>query len=651
MRKIRTKLLVGIVSIATAICLILGGMALLALASTANNGTETAVTVAYEGYSNSVAKSIEIYKMGAEEVAKSDAITDNRLSMDQKRATLADLAEKYGFVDISVSDQYGTTYNDTDISTREYFQRAIEGETYISSPVIRMTDDSVILFVSTPITNSTGFKGIIYCALNYDVFSSMVGDVAIGQNGYGFITDKEGTVIAHPDSSLVDSFTSFIKNAETDPARYSDLASMTQSMMAGETGFVKLAYDGVDKDIAYGPIDGTDGWSLGVSADEDEMLAVVNYMVIIVIIISSVAIGLSIVFAFIFARPIALSVSSVSDRLKLLSQGDLSSPVPKSNLKDEIGQLALSLDQTIAELNLYINDIASVLGDISADNLDIHSNQQYLGDFAPIKSSLEDIVESLNHTMTQLSQTADQVSSGAEQVSGGAQALSQGATEQASSIEELSATITEISAHVKQTAENASNASDLVSQTGAEAENSSDKMRTMVAAMSEISNFSNEIDKIIKTIEDIAFQTNILALNAAVEAARAGEAGKGFAVVADEVRNLASKSADAAKNTTDLIQGTINAVDNGNKIAEDTATALSHVVQGVSEITKLVSSIAEASVEQASSIIQVTQGLDQVSAVVQTNSATSEESAAASEELSGQAYVLNEMVSKFKLKS
>ena len=281
----------------------------------------------------------------------------------------------------------------------------------------------------------------------------------------------------------------------------------------------------------------------------------------------------------------------------------------------------------------------------------MESHEEYPGQLMPVKTNIEYLLQNLNATMSEILNASDQVSAGAEQVSVGSQSLAQGATEQASAVEELAATINEISGQVNETAGNAKEASSKVFQAQNELSISNEQMNDMIVAMDEISQKSGDIGKIIKTIEDIAFQTNILALNAAVEAARAGEAGKGFAVVADEVRNLASKSAEAASNTTLLIEGTIHAVENGTEIAGRTAQAIQAPVESTKSAVQYVDKISTAAERQADEISQVTMGVDQISSVVQTNSATAQESAAASEELSSQAQLMKSLVSQFNLRN
>ena len=319
--------------------------------------------------------------------------------------------------------------------------------------------------------------------------------------------------------------------------------------------------------------------------------------------------------------------------------------------KDELGSLSNNMLKMSSQIKVMIDDVVDVLKEIASGNFDVEPKVEYIGIFNNIEKSLNQITNELSHTMSQINAASQEVQAASDQVAGGAQMLSQGTTEQAASIEELSATIFDISNKIQETAKNANKAKELSLNAGNEVESGNKQMKQMVNAMDEISMTSNEIGRIIKTIDDIAFQTNILALNAAVEAARAGEAGKGFAVVADEVRNLAAKSAEAAKNTSTLIENSIKAVDNGSDIVEKTAKSLESIIQTMYESIVLIEDIAQSSDEEAGAINQVTLGLEQISSVVQTNSATSEESAAASEELSGQAQVLKSLIDNFNLKN
>ncbi len=543
---------------------------------------------------------------------------------------------------LTQSDGY-TSASDWVVTERPWYKELMEKQRiFITEPYQDTQTKAWIVSVVAPVYR-TGTKNLLgVTAIDFDLaaLNKMVQGYKLGKTGFYMLATENGTIIHHPDPACNN------KNV-SETGMSANIISAVTKKTAG-----LITYTAMGKtNYGYLSAVGDTGWTITTGIPEQEFNATYNTMRNTVLVIFVFAILLLLLLIILISRSIINPLKKLNHAAQQIADGNLDVAVEMKSL-DETGQVAAAISSTVSRLRQYIdyiNEISEVLDQIALGNLAFDLHCDYAGEFAKIKTSLENIKSTLVKTFADITASADQVASGSDQVANASQALAQGAAEQASAIEQLSATITEIADQVNRNASNASTANQLADIAFREVEQGDEHMRNLSAAIAEISESSNEIGKIIKTIEDIAFQTNILALNAAVEAARAGSAGKGFAVVADEVRNLASKSAEAAKNTTALIENSVRSVQNGAGIANETAQSLHTIIDGVSKSSELIGKISKATNEQATSINQITLGVEQISAVVQTNSATSEESAASSEELNHQAQVLKALLEQFKL--
>ena len=447
------------------------------------------------------------------------------------------------------------------------------------------------------------------------------------------------------DKSLLENFTRTVEEWEVDAKEIGEVVRTDQQRAAD------MIVTTCSPKLAAAAAAG-DALATELQAAQEEIIKTQNrnstiglLVIVAVMVLATVAV---LMMAFQIIRSIVEPSNQVRAALVGFSQGSLNIPVSFEG-KNELGEMCDALRTSQKVLHSVIQDISGTTGQMAKGNFDVELTANVPGDLAPIQQSINQFVLRMSETISNISQSADQVSAGSDQVSNSSQSLAQGATEQASAVEELSATINDISTNSKQTAASAEEARASVGEAGAQVSASNEYVKQLNVAMSNISTSSEEIGKIIATIENIAFQTNILALNAAVEAARAGTAGKGFAVVADEVRNLASKSDEAAKATKDLIENSITAVHEGVGVVGKVTESLERTTVLTSSVVTMMERVAEAVENQTTAIAQVTEGIDQISAVVQTNSATSEECAAASEELSSQANIMHQLMAEFRI--
>lgn len=579
--------------------------------------------------------------------------------------TLSKMFPKYqnDFVNISFANKEGKRWNykgeEDTVANRNYFQQAMStGKTTISDVLVSSTTGKLSIVIAAPIMpDGKTPVGIAYTTLPLDEILSTVSQIHYGETGFGYMFTDTGITIAYGTRPDIAGKTFVEKTAQDDPELQYEADTQMAALWNNRNNHTdNIEYKEKGKtyinQIAELPIPTVNPVYFGMSMDEDELNSKSRALFETFMVISLFALLVSITVSLIFiTQLLTKSIKKLYHAAREIAAGNLDVMIDVKS-RDEIGEVAHAMSDTVDRLKSYqeyIDEITNALEDISEGNLNFRLNQDYAGEFAKIKNALLHIKSTLSDTINQMMQVAYQVQTKSAHLSEGSQVLAQGTTQQASAIEELAASMNDISEQVKKNAGNTQKANEAAEEASGYLETSNEEMQDMVRAMAEIRDTSSQIGKIIKTIDDIAFQTNILALNAAVEAARAGTAGKGFAVVADEVRSLASMSAQAAKDTTTLIETSISAVNHGTFVAETTANTLGNVMESSKRSVELIREIAQASSMQMSYISQINTGVEQISQVVQSNSATAEESAAASTELSQQAGMLKGLVDQFQI--
>jgi methyl-accepting chemotaxis protein len=545
---------------------------------------------------------------------------------------------------ITLLDGVGGASIDLDITGYPFWRLSEDRDEFHLDEIVYKSPitGELVTVAGTRIEDENGnFIGLIGMPIFWEKFIDTYmsnSNKKLGETGYIYILDKNMTVIAHKDKSLL----------LTDFSKY----DFAKKEYEADQGFQRYYFDAQKKwkYMSFGTFE-INGWKIAIVIDEDEFLSEIKKARNIMIGLGLLIFVFGSIFILLFINKVSTVIKTITIGTDKLSIGDFKMEdmdwdfINKINSRnDELGKTGQSLGKLIEYFKEKVNIAEKIAdGDLRVD-VSISSEKDKLG------QSLEKMVVSLNEMVRQVNVAVDQVASGSNQVAQASQALSQGATEQASSQEEMTSSITEINSQSKQNTDNAVEASGLANQSMQNANSGNVQMQKLVSAMNEINVSADEIKRIVTVIDDIAFQTNLLALNANVEAARAGKYGKGFAVVAEEVRNLASRSAESVKETTDMVEKTIKNITSGNELVETTASKLGDIINGASKVADLVEEISTASKEQSLGLEQINQGLGQIDQVTQSNTASAEESASAAEELAGQAQHLKAIVAKFKLK-
>lgn len=640
-----------IISIAAGACILLGFTAVFGSYTSALSALEKSVDQTSKLAADRVASELKEYKAIAYETGSIARLADEKRPMEDKKSIIQQRIDDHNFTYGTILDANGIDlFWGEDLSSSKYFEQAMAGNTYVSTPSVKEETDQMSMVVSAPLWEGgiphTNPIGAIIYSPQPDFLDNIMKTIQVGESGTAFLTDLEGNTIAHTETGRAGK-ENIIKLSEG-KKELKGLAAIVEKMIQGTDGFGTYRYGGVSYIVSYSPVPDTDGWCIGVIVKRSEFLKSFYICIGLLVFIMLFTIWQGLFLGKRTGQRIVEPINQVVDRLKLLAEGDLHTEVPKPVRNDETGVLMTALGGTIEELNSIIKDISKQTGEMSRGNFAIDIDQNYSGDFLVIGDSFGRIVTTLKNAFREIDSNANLVSEEAEGLSKASLTLADGAADQSSSVEELNASINEMADRIQKNARSAEEAKKAVEAANDKVGQSHQEMEKMTGAMDLIVSASKQIEDIVYTIQDIASQTNLLSLNASIEAARAGEAGKGFAVVAGEVGSLAEQSAEAAKDTTRLIQDSIHAVEEGTRIMEEMMQMFVQIVSDSTEVKNQIESIADASASQAEAADQILDAVNQIAAVVEENSATAQESAAASEELSAESEHLKQMISKFR---
>ncbi|MEG0616244.1 MAG: methyl-accepting chemotaxis protein, partial [Oscillospiraceae bacterium] len=650
---LQSKLSIRYLIVLTIVVLVLMGIGLVNIYQSNLKTTQLTSHSALSTAAGVVERSIGLMISNAEVAGSSEVLSNPDAQLSDKMTTVKLLKNLNRYVEVGFvgADAHGYAgVGMMDFSAYDHFKVAIKGDNYISEPQPYGSKQAWSVITSVPNYNSDEIVGTVYIVDKIETINNKIAALTFGKTGYAYVLNDSGKVIYHKDINKVYEGFNAIELAKTDKS-YADMAKAMQTILSENSGDLLYTNGGTKMYATFLPVPGHEQWTVVLEAPYSEFMGGVTALFIVDLIISVILLALCVFYCRRDVHKIISPLVGVKERLQLLAQGDLTSPVPQAVADDEIGRLSVALNRTVTDLRHYIAQLSDILSKMANSDFTAELQEDFSGDFVSMKISIDKILDAFNETLGNLHSTVNDVSTGSAQLATEAVVLSDGASEQANAVSKLLRSIEHFKIKTTENAQNIESADANASETGRRLNDSNAQMSQLIIAMNDISQKSSEIGKIVSTIENISLQTNILAINASVEAAHAaGKAGKGFAVVADEVRALAEKSSQAASSTKDLIEGSIKAVANGVNLARSTGNSMQAVALRANNILDALDGISGNSSVQEQLVNDITLSADRIASVVQTNSATAQQSASASEQLSAQASALSLVVKQFRLR-
>lgn len=603
-----------------------------------NDSMATSTTLA----GNEISSKLQDY-MNITSVTGHDAILTSNSGDKIKSDRIDWLATQYGFTSGNILNDKGVSLKDgTDFSERDYVIKALDGVTNVSDITLSKYTNTYGFSVAAPLVSDSGrITGVVYYRMDIDFMKAITDSIHISNNSYAYIVDGSGTIIVHPNEDLITEYC-LVDQPGT-------VSTLGHNLVAGNTGDGEYEYNGQSITCGYAPIKGTNGWSIVIAAPTSDFSSTISRNIMKLFVYIIILAVVAIIVAGLYARTISGKIVKVKEALEKLAVGDFSNKLEQSHSKDELGVLINSTYSLQATLTGLISEIGRILETISNYDLTSENMKEYPGKFNELAESMNRISDILKGLILEVKESANCVGIGARELADAAENLSQGTVAQATSIQAVAEDIQDMAEKIGNTSASEATVSGELRQLDDQIQTGNNEMTSLLHAVSDVEAMSNDIRKIVGTIDSIAFQTNILALNAAVEAAGAGEYGKGFSVVADEIGNLAGKCSTSSKQTEELVNRCIEKINMAKASADSTFDCLSKVASNSTEIFAAFEQINDDTAKQAAHSDNIQREVNNISDIIQNNTAASQETAASSETLSNQADNLNALIAKFRL--